>query len=29
MIARTITAGMPFRWVTGDEAYGPVKYLQA
>jgi SRSO17 transposase len=28
MIGRAVAAGMPFRWVTGDEAYGQVKYLR-
>lgn len=28
MIARAVAAGVPFRWVTGDEAYGQVKYLR-
>jgi SRSO17 transposase len=28
MIARAVAAGIPFRWVTGDEAYGQVKYLR-
>lgn len=28
MIGRAITAGVPFAWVTADEAYGQVKYLR-
>jgi SRSO17 transposase len=28
MIARAIAAGVPFRWVTGDEVYGHAKHLQ-
>lgn len=28
MIGRAIAAGVPFGWVTGDEAYGQVKYLR-
>ena len=29
MIARAITAGVPFAWFTADEAYGQAKWLQA
>src|SRR5207245_10608589 len=29
MIARAIAAGVPFAWVTADEAYGQAKWLQA
>ena len=29
MIARAITAGVPFSWFTADEIYGQAKYLQA
>ena len=29
MIARTVTAGVPFAWFTADEAYGQAKWLQA
>jgi SRSO17 transposase len=28
MLARTFAAGVPFAWVTADEAYGQVKYLR-
>jgi SRSO17 transposase len=28
MIARAVAAGIPFRWLTADEAYGQVKYLR-
>ncbi|KPM57539.1 hypothetical protein ACG83_00005 [Frankia sp. R43] len=28
MLERAITAGVPFGWVTADEAYGQVKYLR-
>jgi SRSO17 transposase len=28
MLERAITAGVPFSWVTADEAYGQVKYLR-
>ena len=28
MIARAVSAGVPFRWFTADEAYGQVKYLR-
>jgi len=28
MIARAVRAGVPFRWVTADEAYGQVKALR-
>lgn len=28
MIGRAIDAGVPFSWVTADEAYGQVKYLR-
>jgi len=28
MLDRAITAGVPFSWVTADEAYGQVKYLR-
>jgi SRSO17 transposase len=28
MLERAITAGVPFCWVTADEAYGQVKYLR-
>lgn len=28
MLARAIEAGVPFGWVTADEAYGQVKYLR-
>jgi SRSO17 transposase len=28
MLARAIEAGVPFSWVTADEAYGQVKYLR-
>jgi SRSO17 transposase len=28
MLGRAITAGVPFSWVTADEAYGQVKYLR-
>ncbi|WP_374237155.1 IS701 family transposase [Lentzea sp. CC55] len=28
MIERTLEAGVPFRWVTADEAYGQAKYLR-
>jgi SRSO17 transposase len=28
MLERAITSGVPFRWVTADEAYGQVKYLR-
>jgi SRSO17 transposase len=28
MLARAIDAGVPFSWVTADEAYGQVKYLR-
>ncbi len=29
MIARALDAGVPFSWITADEAYGQVKYLRA
>jgi SRSO17 transposase len=29
MIDRAIAGGVPFRWLTGDEAYGQVKYLRS
>jgi SRSO17 transposase len=29
MLARVFEAGVPFAWVTADEAYGQAKYLQA
>ena len=29
MIARAVAAGVPFAWVTADEAYGQAKWLQA
>jgi SRSO17 transposase len=29
MLARAFDAGVPFGWVTADEAYGQVKYLRA
>lgn len=29
MLARAFDAGVPFAWVTADEAYGQVKYLRA
>jgi len=29
MLERAIESGLPFSWVTADEAYGQVKYLQA
>jgi SRSO17 transposase len=29
MLARAFAAGVPFAWVTADEAYGQVKYLRA
>jgi SRSO17 transposase len=29
MIARAVAAGVPFSWVTADEAYGQAKWLQA
>jgi SRSO17 transposase len=29
MLARAFEAGVPFAWVTADEAYGQVKYLRA
>jgi SRSO17 transposase len=29
MIARAITAGVPFAWFTADETYGQAKWLQA
>ena len=29
MIARAITAGVPFAWFTADEAYGQAKWLQS
>lgn len=29
MLARTFAAGVPFAWVTADEAYGQVAYLRA
>ncbi|MGF0316474.1 IS701 family transposase [Nocardia fluminea] len=28
MLERALTAGVPFRWFTADEAYGQVKYLR-
>lgn len=28
MIERTVQAGVPFGWITADEAYGQVKYLR-
>ncbi|WP_049795684.1 IS701 family transposase [Frankia sp. EAN1pec] len=28
MIERTVASGVPFGWVTADEAYGQVKYLR-
>jgi SRSO17 transposase len=28
MLARAVEAGVPFGWVTADEAYGQVKYLR-
>ncbi len=28
MIERALAAGVPFRWLTADEAYGQVKYLR-
>jgi SRSO17 transposase len=28
MLARAFAAGVPFAWVTADEAYGQVKYLR-
>jgi len=28
MLERAITAGVPFAWITADEAYGQVKYLR-
>jgi SRSO17 transposase len=28
MLARAFTAGVPFAWVTADEAYGQAKYLR-
>jgi SRSO17 transposase len=28
MLARALAAGVPFSWVTADEAYGQVKYLR-
>lgn len=28
MLERAVTAGVPFSWVTADEAYGQVKYLR-
>jgi SRSO17 transposase len=28
MLERAITAGVPFSWITADEAYGQVKYLR-
>lgn len=28
MLNRAVTGGVPFRWVTADEAYGQVKYLR-
>jgi SRSO17 transposase len=28
MLARTVEAGVPFGWVTADEAYGQAKYLR-
>src|SRR5579884_343920 len=28
MLARAFAAGVPFRWVSADEAYGQVKYLR-
>jgi SRSO17 transposase len=28
MLARAVAAGVPFAWVTADEAYGQVKYLR-
>jgi hypothetical protein len=28
MLARAFDAGVPFSWVTADEAYGQVKYLR-
>ncbi|WP_409497446.1 IS701 family transposase [Amycolatopsis sp. cmx-11-12] len=29
MLARAFEAGVPFAWITADEAYGQVKYLRA
>ena len=29
MLARAFAAGVPFAWITADEAYGQVKYLRA
>ena len=29
MIARAVAAGVPFAWLTADEAYGQAKWLQA
>ncbi|MEV6648954.1 IS701 family transposase [Amycolatopsis sp. NPDC051371] len=29
MLARAFEAGLPFAWITADEAYGQVKYLRA
>src|SRR6266516_1306511 len=29
MIARAVTAGVPFAWFTADESYGQAKWLQA
>jgi SRSO17 transposase len=28
LLERTLTAGVPFSWITADEAYGQVKYLR-
>ena len=28
MLERAMSAGVPFSWVTADEAYGQVKYLR-
>src|SRR4051794_17465690 len=28
MLARAFSAGVPFSWITADEAYGQVKYLR-
>jgi SRSO17 transposase len=29
MLARAVAAGVPFGWVTADEAHGQAKWLQA